>query len=140
EGRQKFIFQSLKEMIEDLGNRQKEGPASPANGEAVETYDGVELVISSTLAKPCILLLPARNETDKIAATMLAQLVETSGFRVETISETVLAGELVDLIAERHADVVCISAMPPAAATHARYLCNRLQEHFPDGRLIVGLW
>jgi predicted PurR-regulated permease PerM/methylmalonyl-CoA mutase cobalamin-binding subunit len=140
EDRQKFIFQSLKDTIEDLGERQKELPAQPANGEVVASHDGEDRVILSTATKPCILLLPARNETDEIAATMLAQLVETSGFRVETISETVLAGELVDLIAQRQADVVCISAMPPAAATHARYLCKRLQGKFPVGRLIVGLW
>lgn len=140
ENRQTFIFQSLKDTIEDLGERQKELPAQPANGAAAETHDGADLVISSTAAKPCILLLPARNEADEIAATMLAQLIETSGFRVETISATVLAGELADLIAQRQADVVCISAMPPAAATHARYLCKRLQGKFPEERLIVGLW
>jgi len=141
EGRQKFIFQSLKDMVEDLGGRQKDGMPQPAaDGEAVETHDSADLVILSTLAKPCILLLPARNEADEIAATMLAQLVETSGFKVETISETVLAGELANLIARRQADVVCISAMPPAAATHARYLCNRLRGRFPDERLLVGLW
>src|SRR4029077_13609976 len=103
-----------------------------ANGEAVAAHDGADLVIASTSAKPCILLFPARHEADEIAATMLEQLVETSEFRVETISKTVLAGELADLIAERHADVVCISAMPPAAATHARYLCNRLRGKFPE--------
>jgi methylmalonyl-CoA mutase cobalamin-binding subunit len=140
EGRQKFIFQSLKDTIEDLGERQRERPAQQTNGEAVETPDGADLVILSTSAKPYILLLPARNEADEIAATMLAQLVATSGFRVETISERVLAGELVELLAERQADVVCISAMPPAAATHARYLYNRLKGHFPEGRLMVGLW
>lgn len=140
EDRQKFIFQSLKETIEELGERQKELPATMTNGETAETQDGADLVISSTSAKPCILLLPARNTADEIAATMLAQLIETSGFRVETISEKVLAGELADLIAGHHADVVCISAMPPRAATHARYLCNRLRGRFPEERLIVGLW
>lgn len=140
EGRQMFIFQSLKDTIEDLGERQRRDPAQQVNGDAVETHDGADVVILSTAEKPCILLLPARNEADEIAATMLAQLVERSGYRVETISETVLAGELAHLVAERQADVVCISAMPPAAATHARYLCKRLQGHFPEGRLIVGLW
>ncbi len=140
EGRQKFIFQSLKDTIEVLGGRRQELPALRSNGKPVETLDSAGLVMSSTSEKPCILILPARNAADEIAATMLAQLIETSGFRVETISETVLAGELADLIARREADVVCISAMPPAAATHARYLCNRLQGHFPEGRLIVGLW
>ena len=140
EDRQKFIFQSLKDTIEDLGSRQWEKPPQQTNGESHEIHAGADLVISSTAVKPCILLLPARNAADEIAATMLAQLVETSGFRVETISETVLAGELADLIAQRQADVVCISAMPPAAATHARYLCKRLHKRFPEGRLIVGLW
>jgi predicted PurR-regulated permease PerM/methylmalonyl-CoA mutase cobalamin-binding subunit len=139
EDRQKFIFQSLKEMIEDFGERQKDRPAREANGE-VETRSGADLVIASTSAKPCVLLLPARNEADEIAATMLAQLVATSGFRVETISETVLAGELASLIAERRADVVCISAMPPSAARHAGYLCKRLRGEFPEERLLVGLW
>ena len=140
EDRQKFIFQSLKDLIEDLGDRPNEGPAKKDPGDEVEMHDGADLVISSTLAKPCILLLPARNEADEIAATMLAQMVESSGFKVETISETVLAGELANLIAQHHADVVCISAMPPAAATHARYLCNRLRGRFPEERLLVGLW
>jgi predicted PurR-regulated permease PerM/methylmalonyl-CoA mutase cobalamin-binding subunit len=140
EDRQKFIFQSLKDTIEDLGERERELPAQPANADAAKTHDGTDLVIQSTSAKPCILLLPARNDADEIAATMLAQLIETSGFRVETISETVLAGELADLIARHQADVVCISAMPPAAARHTRYLCKRLQGTFPEERLIVGLW
>jgi hypothetical protein len=30
--------------------------------------------------------------------------------------------------------------MPPAAATHARYLCKRLRGRFPEANLIVGLW
>ena len=140
EGRQKFIFQCLKDTIEDLGERQRETRLQQANGEAVETHKDTDLVVLSTSTKPCILLLPARNATDEIAATMLAQLIESSGFRVEAISETVLAGELADLIAQRQADVVCISAMPPAAATHARYLCKRLAGKFPAVRLIVGLW
>jgi hypothetical protein len=67
EGRQKFIFQSLKDLVEDLGGRQKEGVPQPADGVAVETHDSADLVILSTLAKPCILLLPARNEADVIA-------------------------------------------------------------------------
>jgi len=140
EGRQKFIFRCLKDTIEDLGEHQKELPTQQASCDALETRDTAELMILSTSAKPCILLFPARNETDEIAAMMLAQLVETCGFRVETISENVLAGELVDLIAQRQADLVCISAMPPAAARHARYLCKRLRGKFPEGHLIVGLW
>jgi hypothetical protein len=38
------------------------------------------------------------------------------------------------------ADVVCISATPPGAMMHARYLCRQLRRRFPKVKLIVGLW
>lgn len=33
-----------------------------------------------------------------------------------------------------------ISALPPAAVTHARYIVKRLRGRFPDIKIIVGLW
>ena len=81
-----------------------------------------------------------RDEADEIAGTMLSQLSAMRGCVVEAVSVTSLASEMVELVEDRKADVVCISAMPPAAATHARYLCKRLQGRFPDAHLIVGLW
>lgn len=59
---------------------------------------------------------------------------------MQAVSVTALASEMVGLVEQGKADVVCISAMPPAAATHARYLCKRLQGRFPEAHLIVGLW
>ena len=38
------------------------------------------------------------------------------------------------------ADVVCISATPPAAVMHARYLSKRLRGRLPKVNLVVGLW
>ncbi len=72
---------------------------------------------------------------------MLAQVLETGGCRAKAISVTALAGELLDL--SNHspaADVVCISATPPAAVMHARYLSKRLFGRLPIAKLIVGLW
>ena len=71
---------------------------------------------------------------------MLAQVLEMTGCLVQAVSVTALVSEMVDLVEQRKADVVCISAMPPAAATHARYLCKRLRGRFPEANLIVGLW
>jgi methylmalonyl-CoA mutase cobalamin-binding subunit len=71
---------------------------------------------------------------------MLAQVLEMTGCLVQAVSVTALVSEMVDLVEQRKADVVCISAMPPAAATHARYLCKRLRGRFPEAQLIVGLW
>ena len=71
---------------------------------------------------------------------MLAQVLETRGCLVQAVSVTSLAGEMVDLVEQRNADVVCISATPPAAVMHARYLCKQLRRRFPKVKLVVGLW
>jgi predicted PurR-regulated permease PerM len=138
--RHKVIFQNLKETVAELGEREAELRTKEAAKE-VKQSDGVTGSLFSTNASSlCILCLPARDEADEIAGMMLAQLSAMKGYTVEAISVTSLASEMVDLVEKRKADVVCISAMPPAAASHARYLCKRLQGRFPDAHLIVGLW
>jgi hypothetical protein len=47
---------------------------------------------------------------------------------------------MVELVERRTADVVCVSATPPGAMMHARYLCKRLRRRFPKVKLVVGLW
>ena len=87
-----------------------------------------------------ILCLPARTEADEITALMLAQVLETRGCLVQAVSVTSLAGEMGDLVDRCTADVVCVSATPPAAVMHARYLCKRLRSQLPKVKLVVGLW
>ena len=112
-----------------------------AAAEDTNEADGDSASVASTDSPTlCILCLPARDEADEIAAMMLAQLLETSGCVVQAVSVTALAGEMVDLVEQRQADVVCISATPPAAVMHARYLCKRLRARFPEVNLVVGLW
>jgi predicted PurR-regulated permease PerM len=139
DGKHKFIMQSLKEMIQYRAERQQEAQAKQdaadtpkTNGDAIP--GGVNLPGSS------VLCLPARTEADEITALMLAQVLETNGCVVQAISVTSLAGEMVDLVDQHTADVVCVSATPPAAVMHARYLCKRLRERLPTVKLVVGLW
>jgi hypothetical protein len=140
EERHKFIFQTLKETVEELGERQQEIQATKAAENAKTPPANSDLVAPADSSKLCILCLPARDEADEIAGMMLAQLLAMRGCVVQAVSVTALASEMVELVEQRKADVVCISAMPPAAATHARYLCKRLQGRFPEAGLVVGLW
>src|SRR5580692_246411 len=140
EDRHKFIFQSLKETVEELGERQQEAQAKKDAETQKEANGDLRIVPSTSSSSLCVLCLPARDEADEIAAMMLAQLLATRGCTIEAVSVSALASEMVDLVEQRQADVVCISAMPPTAAAHARYLCKRLQGRFPDAHLIVGLW
>jgi len=140
EGKHTFIMQSLKELIQDRRERQQEIQSAEDSANAPE-IDG-ESGSANGIDAPRlgILCLPARTEADEITALMLAQLLETSGCVVQAVSIASLASEMVDLAPQRQLDVVCISATPPAAVMHARYLCKRLRDRLPEVNLIVGLW
>jgi len=136
----KFIVQSLKEMIQDYSDRRQEKLAKeviPATPDSAEASAGAEIVPTP---RARILCLPARTEADEITAMMLAQVLEAADLDVQAVSVTSLANEIVDIVGQKTADVVCVSATPPAAVMHARYLCRRLSVRFPGVKLVVGLW
>ena len=137
EARHKFVLQSVKELVEDRGERQQE----IENAQNRKETDGDSSpVITANPSPRCIVCLPAHTEADEIAGMMLSQLVAMPGCLVQIVPVASDASELGDLIQQLHADVVCISALPPAAGMHARHLCKRLRGRFPEAHLVVGLW
>src|SRR5205085_2284424 len=88
----------------------------------------------------CILSLPARDPADEIASMILTQALEHEGYCARYVSVEKLTSEYLDIVDQEHAQIVVISALPPAAVTHARYLVKRLRSRFPDLKIIVGLW
>jgi len=87
-----------------------------------------------------ILCLPARDPADEISGLMLTQLLDRRGYHAENVSVEKLASEYVELVETKGVQVVFISALPPAAVTHARYIVKRLRSRLPDVKIIVGLW
>ena len=87
-----------------------------------------------------VAVVPAHDEADEISGLMLAQLLEFRGYCAFPMSVTKLASELVEAVEQKAAHVVVVSAMPPAAVAHSRYLCKRLHARFPDVNMVVGLW
>jgi methanogenic corrinoid protein MtbC1 len=71
---------------------------------------------------------------------MLAQVLEHEGYCAEYVSVEKLASEYIELVEKKGAQVVFVSALPPAAVTHARYIVKRLRSRFPNLKIIVGLW
>ena len=165
-----FVRAAIKEEIEELAEKVQTEPAltivepesvtptttaaavtsakprsakanAKSNAEAIET--DAKVVQRSRIQgaeKVQILCLPARDESDELAGMMFAQILERDGFKAEAVSVTALAGEMVDLIAAKKADIVVISALPPSAVSHARYLCKRIHLRFPEIKLVIGLW
>jgi hypothetical protein len=87
-----------------------------------------------------LLCLPSRDLADELSARMFTQVLNLQGIPAETLSVKQLAGEMIERATARENPVVCVSAVPPKALAHTRYLCKRLKQQSPNARLVVGLW
>lgn len=135
--RANYIRQHMKELIIELGERPP-APPTPKTDEEKAVNAKWKPVAGAGNVK--VLCLPARDEADEIAGMMFAQVLSRAGFKAEAVSVTPLASEMLEMVEKRGADIVVISALPPAAVTHARYLCKRLHAKFPKLNVVVGLW
>ncbi|MGB6597095.1 MAG: AI-2E family transporter [Candidatus Acidiferrum sp.] len=136
EEKQNFIYQSTREIIEELAETATEQSAEttsentselPRTGSDDET-GGLD-----------VLCIPARDDADDVVAMVLAQLLERQGHRAQGIAIGTTA-EMLAQVAELNPAVVCISALPPFAVNHARALYARLRAQAPDLYIAVCLW
>lgn len=139
--REAFVRQAMRDLIEELGDAQEEEENAEAS--FTQQSSGAASIVRPLISQEppiTILCLPAHNEADEIVGLMLAQLLQFKGQRVVTVSQVSLAGEILELVAQHGAAAVCISALPPAALAHCRYLSKRLSARFPDLPAVAGLW
>jgi hypothetical protein len=112
--------------------------ATNGNGDAAKHEPSRRIIPSN--CKVNVVCLPAHDEADEMVNLMLVQLLELRGYCAFSVSQSALASEMIEQIDKRHADVVIVSALPPGAVAHARYLCKRVHGKFPDMVMAVGLW
>ena len=84
--------------------------------------------------------IAASDEADELAATMLAQLLEQSGFNTILLPLAAVTPEILARLGEDRDTVVCISALPPFAFTAARTVGLRVRNQMPHNRVLIGLW
>jgi predicted PurR-regulated permease PerM len=94
----------------------------------------VEEAVAAPRAPVCI--VPARDEADELAGAMLARVLPGA----QLLSAESLAGETIEQIDKDGCTTICISAVPPHAASHAAYLTRRLKKRLPKLRIVVALW
>jgi hypothetical protein len=144
--RQKFIRQSMRDVIEELTDRHRSMMTKQAAEETVADAKDNNAPKKSarpqlpTNCKINILILPAHDEADEIVGLMLSQLLELRGYCVLAMSQNALASEMVEAVEAKSANIVAVSALPPAAISHARYLCKRVTAKYPEQPMLVGLW
>jgi CheY-like chemotaxis protein len=156
ESRHALIIQGFREIAEALGEQQSVEdnsaasvqPEREAKGTGEPESDALPVAGPATGERPPlprsvsmnVLCLPAQGEADEVAALMLSQLLERRGYRVTTAAAEATAGEVAEQIGGSGVDVVVVSALPPKAVMHARYLVKRLSARYPQLKVVVGLW
>jgi predicted PurR-regulated permease PerM/methylmalonyl-CoA mutase cobalamin-binding subunit len=138
ERKQSMIRQSIRDLVEEIGEKPRKISAEDGangDGKAAETRTA-----GGVSYERCILCLPARDPADEIGAMMMAQVLEQEGYCAEYASVDKLASEYVEIVEKKGVQVVIVSALPPGATTHSRYIVKRLRQRFPDLKIIVGLW
>ncbi|MGH8500882.1 MAG: AI-2E family transporter [Gammaproteobacteria bacterium] len=126
---ERSIIASAGEIVDALGERAMQEPAA-ADDKAIQQDKAVF----------GLMCLPSRDMADELTARMFAQVLNQQGIVAEQLSVRSLASEMVERVGQREHPVVCVSALPPKALAHTRYLCKRLKQQFPKARIAVGLW
>lgn len=97
-------------------------------------------LIESAEDRVRVLVCPARDEAEHVAAELFARTLDPNRWDVKVAGDETLASELVELVATFRPAVVVIGTLPPGGVTHARYLLARLRQRFPAVKLVVGRW
>ena len=118
-----FLSQSIKEFVEEVNDLSNEQRAEDAPADRADY----------------VVCMPVRDEADEIAGIMLAHLLERAGYRTHSLEIRSTAEMLAQVLQERPA-IVCLSALPPFAVTHARRLYQALRAQSPDLKIVIGLW
>ena len=132
----RFMFRSVKELIEDLGDEYG-GELAPHTAE-----DGPyrkRSQVDGTLQGSNIACIPASSGADELVAAMLAQLLRHAGFRAREFRAGLPEAMLAE-VSQRDYGIACVSSISPFAVSEGRSVCRRLRAISPGLRIVMGLW
>jgi predicted PurR-regulated permease PerM len=118
-----FITQTTKDLVEEFRLREDEAGT---------------IRIADVLSRK-IACLPVRDDADEIVGVMLAQLLDRAGYSATAIAIGSVDGMLTEAV-NAEPEIVCLSALPPYAISHARGIYRRLRARQPQLKIIIGLW
>lgn len=103
----------------------------------VEEFSLETLYVGETQRR--IACLPVRDDADEVVGIMLAQLLGRAGYAAQAIPIGSVEGMLAE-VTKSEAEVICLSALPPYAVSHARGLYKKLRARHPQVPIVIGLW
>jgi len=132
---QNFIYQSTREITEDLGDNPAESPGEDNADSRAE----LSINPSQEADHVDVLCIPARDDADDVVAMLLARLLVRQGQSARSIPIGTTS-EMLSEVADIHPGLVCISALPPFAISHAGALYAKLRAQQPKLQIMVCLW
>jgi predicted PurR-regulated permease PerM len=129
-----FITQTTKDLVEEFSLRIDSSSAHQGPLASLGVIPGIGEAVSRKIA-----CLPVRDDADEIVGIMLAQLLDRAGYPAMAIP----IGSVDRMLAEAvnaEPEIVCLSALPPYAVSHARSIYRRLRMQRPKLTIIIGLW
>jgi hypothetical protein len=129
--RTKFIYQSTRELIEELYE----------DSSALLAPEHPLVLAPATEPQPqsVVVCIPARDEADEIVGIMAMQLLRRAGHHANALPIASVS-TMSDQVEQLRPDVICISALPPFAAVQAKSLCKQLRRRCRDTKIFLGLW
>ncbi len=128
-----YFNQNIKDILEDLNNL-------PLEFQAVSEKLAEEKQAAIDLPPYKVLCLPTQAERDELASIMLARLLTVASFEVDIFSSKSSMEELLKYVEQGGYDAICISLVAPASLMQARNIFTQLHRHFPELKIILGLW
>jgi len=140
DAREQFVFQTLKEIIEELAVR----PVVETDGPEIEEAPTKDSKLAVPHAKKtnggcAITCIPARDEGDEIMGMMLGHLSNRAGYNAQVIVPASVE-DMMDQASEQQCEVIYVSALPPYGVYNTRRLYKKLRVRFPKSRIGIGLW
>jgi predicted PurR-regulated permease PerM len=132
----RFILKSTAEMVDELGFHaleEKNGRTQTAAGIA-EPSGPLKLPNRASI---CV--IPVRDGSDELVSTMLAQILDESGFPVTSLPVQSI-DESVSAVTMKTPDIVFLSGMPPVAMARAHRIFRSLRRANPSLKIIMGIW
>ena len=126
ENQRQFVYQTVRDAVEEFGERARTPDEAASEGTNPRTVR--------------VWSVPAEDDADEIAGTMVAQILTAHGYTAEALPAGKVDEALLERVADDAADAVLISGVAPGGVTHARRLCRKLRPKRPRLVIVVGLW
>ena len=132
-----LMLEGVREMVEELGELPIENSEKQENN--LDEADQADLIVEKSNSLTEIVCIPARDDADDVIALMLCQLLERRGYKSRNVSLAAVP-EMLAQVSETKAKIICITALPPFAMSHARELYRECRTLSAQCHVVICYW